>query len=183
MVNVLTTGAVKQREVTDPITICCGAEQSPYARILVHRPPSGGRYLPIGGHLPAVATLRRHALARWSEAVDVPSDIVQRPSLSAITTAARPCMHVPMPTAINHRFREHVAVEPFELIGRTPDWLSRYEIGKSYDLGNGRRQTLSIVKLCHQIVHSFIFTFSVDSTGLFDGVYVTSDYAHAAVGT
>jgi len=88
-----------------------------------------------------------------------------------------------MPTAINHRFREHVAVEPFELIGRTPDWLSRYEIGKSYDLGNGRRQTLSIVKLCHQIVHSVIFTFSVDSTGLFDGVYVTSDYAHAAVGT
>ena len=88
-----------------------------------------------------------------------------------------------MPTAINHRFRQYVAVERFELIGSTPDWLSRYDIGKSYDLGNGRRQTLSIVKLCHQIVHSLVFTFSVDSTGLFDGVYVTSDYAHAAVGT
>jgi hypothetical protein len=31
----------KHREVTDPITICCGAEQSPYARILVHRPAAG----------------------------------------------------------------------------------------------------------------------------------------------
>jgi hypothetical protein len=68
-----------------------------------------------------------------------------------------------MPTAINHRFRQYVAVERFELTGRTPDWLSRYDIGKSYDLGNGRRQTLSIVKLCHQIVHSFVFTYSVDS--------------------
>ena len=41
MVNVLTTGAVKHREVTDPITTCCGAEQSPYARILVHRLAAG----------------------------------------------------------------------------------------------------------------------------------------------
>ena len=41
MVNVLTTGAVKQREVTDPITTCCGAEQSPYARILVRRLAAG----------------------------------------------------------------------------------------------------------------------------------------------
>jgi len=137
---------------------------------------------PVGGHLPALAALRRHTLARWSEAVDVPNDIVQCPSLSAIRTGRTP-VHVPMPTAINHRFRQYVAVERFELIGRTPYWLSRYDIGRSYDLGNGRRQTLSIVKLCDWIVHSFVFTFSVDSTGLFDGVYVTSDYAHAAVGT
>ena len=78
-----------------------------------------------------MATLRRHTLARWSEAVDVPTDIVQRPSLSVITRAAA-TVHVPMPTAINHRFRQHVAVERFELIGRTPDWLSRYDIGRSY---------------------------------------------------
>ncbi len=91
MVNVLTANAVKQWEVTDPITTCCGAEQSLYARILVHRLAAGTS---LGGHLPAVATLRRHTLARWSEAVDVPSDIVQRPSLSAITTAARPCMYL-----------------------------------------------------------------------------------------
>jgi hypothetical protein len=41
MLIVLTTGAVKQREVTDPITTCCGAEQSPYVRILVHRLAAG----------------------------------------------------------------------------------------------------------------------------------------------
>jgi len=53
---------------------CCGAEQSPTPGFssTVWRPAP-----PVGGHLPAVATLRRHTLARWSEAVDVPSDIVQ----------------------------------------------------------------------------------------------------------
>jgi hypothetical protein len=79
---------------------CCGAEQSPMPGFssTVWRPAP-----PLGGHLPAVATLRRHTLARWSEAVDVPSDIVKRLSLSAITTGRTP-VHVPMPTAINHRF-------------------------------------------------------------------------------
>jgi hypothetical protein len=41
MVNVLTAGAVKQREVTDPITTCCDAEQSLYVRILVQRLAAG----------------------------------------------------------------------------------------------------------------------------------------------
>jgi hypothetical protein len=92
MVSSLLAGGRQAREVTDPITTCCGAEQSPYARILVHRLAAGTS---LGGHLPAVATLRRHTLARWSEALDVPSDIVQRPSLSAITTAARrACMYL-----------------------------------------------------------------------------------------
>ena len=109
---------------------CCGAEEqspTPGFSSTVWRPAP-----PLGGHLSAVATLlRRHTLARWSEAVDVPSDIVKRLSLSAITTGRTP-VHVPMPTAINHRFRQHVAVERFELIGRTPDWLSCYDIGKPW---------------------------------------------------
>jgi hypothetical protein len=100
MVNVLTTGAVKQREVTDPITTAAAlyGRLTPGFSSTVWRPAP-----PLGGHLPAVATLRRHTLARWSEAVDVPSDIVKRLSLSAITTGRTP-VHVPMPTAINHRF-------------------------------------------------------------------------------
>src|SRR6476469_3671090 len=79
---------------------CCGAAQSPTPGFssTVWRPAP-----PLGGHLPAVATLRRHTLARWFEAVDVPSDIVKRLSLSAITTGRTP-VDVPMPTAINHRF-------------------------------------------------------------------------------
>ena len=59
MVNVLTTGAVKQREVTDPIT-----------------------------------------------------------TAAALNSLLRP--------------DSHVAVERFELIGRTPDWLSCYDIGKPW---------------------------------------------------
>jgi hypothetical protein len=83
--------AVKQREVTDPITTGAALNSllTPGFSSTVWRPAP-----PLGGHLPAVATLRRHILAGWSEAVDVPSDIVQRASLSAITTAARPCMYL-----------------------------------------------------------------------------------------
>ena len=41
---------------------------------------------------------------------------------------------------------------------------------------DGRRGTLSVKKLCHEIMHSFAFTFFCGETAdLFDGVYVSSD--------
>ena len=70
-----------------------------------------------------------------------------------------------------------IPVERFELVGRNPDWSNRHKIHKSYDLQNGRRQTLLVMNLCQQIIHSFVFLLSGDgSPGHFDGVYVTSDY-------
>jgi hypothetical protein len=41
---------------------------------------------------------------------------------------------------------------------------------------DGRRGTLSVRKLCHEIMHSFAFTFFCGETAdLFDGIYVSSD--------
>jgi hypothetical protein len=41
---------------------------------------------------------------------------------------------------------------------------------------DGRRGTLSVKKLCHEIMHSVAFTFFVGETAdLFDGIYVSSD--------
>jgi hypothetical protein len=55
--------------------------------------------------------------------------------------------------------------------------VRRFEsMGNSYDFDNGRRNTLSVLDLCHEIVHSFVFEFCCGETDdLFDGVYVSSD--------
>jgi hypothetical protein len=48
--------------------------------------------------------------------------------------------------------------------------------GDSYDFENGRRNTLSVLDLCHEIVHSSVFEFCCGETDdLFDGVYVSAD--------
>ncbi len=66
-------------------------------------------------------------------------------------------------------------VRRFDLCGKPPDPLSPDDIADSYDFENGRRGTLSVANLCHEIVHSFVFTFCCgETTDLFDGIYVSS---------
>jgi hypothetical protein len=79
---------------------------------------------------------------------------------------------------ISDALRQHqIPVTRFDLAGNPPDLMSPADIGDSYDFANGRRMTLTIVKLCQQFIHSFVFTFSCDeSTDLLDGVYVASDF-------
>jgi hypothetical protein len=51
------------------------------------------------------------------------------------------------------------------------------QLRDSYDFDNGRRKTLSVEDLCHEIVHSSTFEFCCGETAdLFDGVYVSSDH-------
>jgi hypothetical protein len=74
---------------------------------------------------------------------------------------------------LRHR---QIPVRRFGLRGNPPDPLSPDDIADSYDFAHGRRRTLSVVDLCHEIVHSFTFTFYCgETTDLFDGVYVSSD--------
>jgi hypothetical protein len=66
-------------------------------------------------------------------------------------------------------------VRRFELTGDPPDPLCP-DVAVSYDLDNGRRRRLSVAELCHEIIHSFVFTFFCGETAdLFDGVFVSSD--------
>ena len=63
-------------------------------------------------------------------------------------------------------------VRRYDLTGNPPDLLCP-DVADSYDLDNGRRRTLSIAELCHEIIHSFVFTFFCGETAdLFDGVFV-----------
>lgn len=54
--------------------------------------------------------------------------------------------------------------------------VTRFEVrGNAPDFEHGRRRTLSIVDLCHEIVHSSVFAFCCGETpDLFDGIYVSS---------
>jgi hypothetical protein len=64
----------------------------------------------------------------------------------------------------------------YELSGDPPDPRVPDDIADSYDFENGRRSALSVVELCDEIVHSFVFAFCCGETAdLFDGVYVSSD--------
>ena len=70
--------------------------------------------------------------------------------------------------------QRRIPVRRFELSGRRP--LAADDIADSYDFDDGRRRTLSVVELCHEILHSVVFAFCCGETeDLFDGVYVSSD--------
>jgi hypothetical protein len=70
--------------------------------------------------------------------------------------------------------QRQIFVKRFDLI-RTPP-VSSDDIADCYDFENGRRGTLPVVGLCHEILHSVVFTFCCGETeDLFDGVYVSSD--------
>jgi len=67
-------------------------------------------------------------------------------------------------------------VRRYDSTGNPPDPPSPDDIADSYDFENGLRRALSVGDLCHEIVHSFAFTFCCgETTDLFDGVYVSSD--------
>jgi len=84
MVDVLTTGAVKQREVTAPITTAAALNSllRPDSR-----PPSGGRHLPLGG-----------IYQRWQPCAAIPSPDGLRRSMSRVISfncqSAHPRLHV-----------------------------------------------------------------------------------------
>lgn len=69
-----------------------------------------------------------------------------------------------------------VPVRSFERRGKRSDAIRSDHIETQFDLENGRRRTLSVVELCHEIGHSIVFTIYCGETAdLFDGVYVSSN--------
>lgn len=74
--------------------------------------------------------------------------------------------------------RRQFALERFALIdeARVPDLLGRYAVWEYYDLEKPTKTVLPLVKLCNQIVHSWLWALSAsEDDGLLDGVFVSSD--------
>ena len=70
--------------------------------------------------------------------------------------------------------QRQIPVRRFELSGRRPQSVD--DIADCYDFDNGRRRTLSVTEMCHEILHSVVFTFCCGETeDLFDGIYLSSD--------
>jgi hypothetical protein len=69
-----------------------------------------------------------------------------------------------------------IPVKCFDPSGTPPDPRHPGGVSESYDFENGRRRTLSVADLCHEIVNNSVFAFyGGESADLFDGVYVSSD--------
>lgn len=59
--------------------------------------------------------------------------------------------------------------------GKEVTRLNRFEYWELYDLEHSRIVACSLIFLCHQIVHSYIFIVSFDELKHFSGILVTSD--------
>lgn len=61
--------------------------------------------------------------------------------------------------------------------GPVPDAMNRWSYWDSFDLARSTQTSLKTLDLCNAIVHSFVFGFNADeTTGLWDGIFVTSDW-------
>ena len=60
--------------------------------------------------------------------------------------------------------QRQIPVRRFDVRGNPPDPPSPDDIADSYDFENGRRRAVPVVDLCHEIVHSFVFTFCCGET-------------------
>lgn len=79
--------------------------------------------------------------------------------------------------AVPDKIRQrHIPVRRFDSNGTPPDPRFPDDIADCYDFENGRRATLSVTELCHEIVDSTVFAFCCgETTDLFDGIYLTAD--------
>ena len=53
--------------------------------------------------------------------------------------------------------------------------MNKDRLGKLYDFGKRKQQTISLAALCNQVVHSYIFTLLFDEDGYLTGILVASD--------
>lgn len=75
--------------------------------------------------------------------------------------------------------REPVPVMRHPLIGKPVDVQTRHEFYEHYDMDRPEPVRLSITEFCNQFIHSWIWMLSAteDAPHLFDGIYVSSDWA------
>jgi hypothetical protein len=59
--------------------------------------------------------------------------------------------------------------------GKAVTRLNRTKVDELYDLDAPRKQNLALVDLCHQFVHSYIFTPVLDESGGLSAIWIASD--------
>jgi hypothetical protein len=69
-----------------------------------------------------------------------------------------------------------VHLTSYRWLGKPVTKLNWHHIDRLYDLENPANKTLSLFKLCHQFVHSFIFIPTFDDADQFSGIMFASDH-------
>jgi hypothetical protein len=74
---------------------------------------------------------------------------------------------------------EAVVCRRHSLIGRPVDIWNRHEFYEHYDMEHPESVALPLTDFCNQVIHSWIWMLSAteDPPHLFDGIYVSSDWA------
>lgn len=74
---------------------------------------------------------------------------------------------------------ETVAARQHSLVGRPVDIWNRHEFYEHYDMQHPQAVRLTLTEFCNQLIHSWVWMLSAteDHPHLFDGVYVSSDWA------
>lgn len=62
-----------------------------------------------------------------------------------------------------------------KLRGEPPDIWNRYFFWETFDLESSTKESMTTVRLCNQIIHSWIWTTDFSEAGSFRGIYVASD--------
>lgn len=68
-----------------------------------------------------------------------------------------------------------VAITGHGWLGKPVHHLSRLDIDELYDLENPKHVTLSLLKVCHLLIHSYVFMTEFSETNEFDGLFFNSD--------
>lgn len=72
-----------------------------------------------------------------------------------------------------------VPVEQYKLIGRAPDLMSRDRLNAFYDLTSGTSQSLGVVQICNQFVHSFVWVIETETGSNVTAIFFCSDRARS----
>ena len=69
-----------------------------------------------------------------------------------------------------------VSMRRYPSRGKPVTRLNKHKVDQLYDLDAPEKQNLALLDLCHQFVHSYIFTPVLDESGGLSAVWVASDH-------
>lgn len=64
----------------------------------------------------------------------------------------------------------------YRFIGKGITKLNWHHLDRHYDLRNPVKERISLGELCNQVIHSYVFMFSIKECGSMNGIYICSDW-------
>lgn len=68
------------------------------------------------------------------------------------------------------------AVRLYSSKGKPVTLMNNHKVHELYDLNEPEKQKLSLIELCHQFIHSYIFMLVFDESGRLSAIWIASDH-------